>query len=89
MPTIFTAVEGGIVIQNTDADARTGRWCAPPEVPDRCYKCIDSETLAHYPAEAYIEEEVGGETIRYGVCHRCRQAYLKQEIIQRKEGEET
>lgn len=71
MPTIFTAVEGGIAMHNPDADAKTGRWCSPPEVPDRCYLCFDPKTLAHYPAEGYKEDQVGGETVRYGTCHRC------------------
>lgn len=72
MPIIITAGEEGCLhIYNPDADAKTGRWCSPPEVPDRCYTCIDPETLAHYPAEAFREETDAEGTVRYGICHRC------------------
>jgi len=67
MPTIVTGTEqGGLVWHDTDR-ATVGRWCKPPEIPDRCYTCFDPVTLAHYPAEGYTER--GGW--RYGTCHRC------------------
>lgn len=68
MPTIITPTEQGLVLQNPDHGAKVGRWCKPPQVPDRCYTCFDPDTLAHYPAEGYIEEHPGW---RYGCCHRC------------------
>jgi len=77
MPMIITGGRGPdgrrrLEVYNPDADAETGRWCKAPLVPDRCYRCIDPETLAHYPAEGYREEvEPNGEIWRYGTCHRC------------------
>jgi len=77
MPIIITTDEGSdgtraLKAYNPDTDAETGRWCKAPLVPDLCYRCIDPETLAHYPAEGYREEvEPNGEVWRYGTCHRC------------------
>lgn len=72
MPIIITASKGKLSIYDPDSDAKTGRWCADPLIPDRCYMCFDPETLAHYPAEGYREEEAPDGTIwRYGTCHRC------------------
>lgn len=72
MPTIFIAEENGIGVYDPDRDAKVGRWCRAPLVPDRCYNCWDKETLAHYPAEGYYEEtDCDGTIWRYGICHRC------------------
>lgn len=71
MPTIITADGAGDLHIYTDLQAKTGRWCEPPEVPDRCYTCIDPETLRHYPAEGFREETDADGTMRYGTCHRC------------------
>lgn len=68
MPTIITATDQGLVLQDPDHGAQVGRWCRPPQVPDRCYTCHDPETLAHYPAEGYIERAGW----RYGTCSRCQ-----------------
>lgn len=69
MPLIVTTNdEGKLVVWDTNPDKVTGRWCKAPEVPDLCYRCFDPETLAHYPAEAYTEDDEGW---RYGTCHRC------------------
>lgn len=68
MTTILTAIcGGGIVAQNPDGDAVTGRWCRPPEVPDRCYTCFDPVTLAYKPATGYVERDGW----RYGTCPDC------------------
>lgn len=69
MPTIITpAPGGGLGRHNPDHDAAQGRWCRPPQTPDRCYRCYDPETLAHYPAEGYYEQDGW----RYGCCQTCR-----------------
>jgi hypothetical protein len=62
-----------ISVYNPNADAKIGRWCRAPQVPDRCDNCWDSETLVHYPAEAYREKiDPNDETVwRFGTCHRC------------------
>lgn len=71
MPTILTAApDSGIILQDPDHGAKVGRWCRPPQVPDRCYTCYDPETLAHRLAEGYVERNGW----RYGCCQRCRPA---------------
>jgi len=70
---IITAAEGGLQISDPDCDAKTGRWCTAPLIPDRCDKCFGPETLAHYPAEGYREEKAPDGTVwRFGTCHRCQ-----------------
>jgi hypothetical protein len=70
---IITTTEGGLQISDPDSDAKTGRWCAAPLIPDRCDRCFDPETLAHYPAEGYREEKATDGTVwRFGICHRCQ-----------------
>jgi hypothetical protein len=75
MPIIIKALGGGrIGIYDPDKEAKVGRWCRPPLVPDRCDRCFDPETLAHYETEGYREEvDPGGKVWRYGTCHRCRE----------------
>ena len=69
---IITHDGEGLLIHNPDSGAKTGRWCAAPLMPDRCYECFDPKTLAHYPAEGYREEKApDGRVWRYGTCHRC------------------
>jgi len=64
--------KGNLVVFDSLGSAKVGRWCGPDEIPDRCYKCWDKETLRHYEAEGYKQEtEDDGTTWRYGVCHRC------------------
>ena len=69
MPTIITGTKDKLIIQNTNPEAQTGRWCKKPLVPDLCYKCFDPKTLAHYKATGFREDEDGW---RYGTCKRCR-----------------
>jgi hypothetical protein len=69
MVTVYTGTDNGIVVQDTNAGAVTGRWASDPEVPDRCYLCFDPATLASYPAEGWIPGSVPG--LRLGTCHRC------------------
>ena len=70
---IITHDGKGLQIYNPDSDAKTGRWCAAPLMPDRCDKCFDPATFEHYPAEGYREEKAPDGTIwRYGTCHRCK-----------------
>ena len=72
MTTIFWGNEdGSLGAFDSLGNAKTGRWCAPPQVPDRCYECWDSETMLHREAEGYREETEDGQTWRLGVCHRC------------------
>lgn len=80
MPTIFTWKDGRIVSYNPDRDAKTGRWCYAPEVPDKCSRCFD-ENLRHYPAEGYIEEETEHGIVRTGVCHCCRPDCAQHRVI--------
>ena len=68
--TIYTATDDGIEAYNPDAGAHVGRWCEAPEAPDRCYQCFDPATLAHYPAEGWIDDTTT-PGYRLGVCHRC------------------
>jgi len=73
MPIIITGTKNGLHIYNPDREAKTGRWCKAPQIPDLCYKCFDPETLAHYAAEGFREEKAADGTIwRYGTCHRCQ-----------------
>jgi len=73
MPTIITGTKNGLHIYNPDSEAKTGRWCKAPQIPDRCYKCFDPKTLAHYPAEGFREEKAPDGTVwRFGTCHRCQ-----------------
>jgi hypothetical protein len=72
MPLIIAGTKDGLTICNPDGDATTGRWCAAPEIPDRCYTCCDPHTLAHHVAEGYREQtDEAGTVWRYGTCHRC------------------
>lgn len=69
MPVSVTGSEdGGLVWQNPDGDAVTGRWCMAPEEPDRCYTCFEPSTLRHYAATGYSEDADG---LRKGTCSRC------------------
>ena len=73
MPIIITASKDGLHFYDPDHEAKVGRWCQAPQLPDRCDNCWDPETLAHYPAEGYREETVpDGKVWRYGTCHRCQ-----------------
>ncbi len=75
MTTIFQSSGIGqpISVYNPDAEAKIGRWCAAPLIPDRCDTCWDHKTLAHYSAEGYHEEKAPDGTIwRFGTCHRCK-----------------
>ena len=77
MPLIFKAAKDNngnniIVGYDPDQDAKVGRWCKAPQLPDRCNLCWDKETLGRYPAEGYYEEKDPDGTVwRYGVCRRC------------------
>lgn len=74
MTTILTPTSAGIAVQSSLGDASTGRFCRPPQVPDRCYVCFDDtgSDFVHRPATGYVEEThpVGG-TWRYGTCPDC------------------
>ncbi len=48
-------------------DAKTGRWCKPPQLPDRCHNCLEPDSLMIAKAEGYVEREGW----RIGVCRRC------------------
>ena len=62
----------GLTITDPDAEAQTGRWCQAPLMPDRCDKCFDPDTLAHYPAEGFREViDPDGTVWRHGTYHRC------------------
>lgn len=79
MPTIVRGDKsGGLIFHNPDGGAKVGRWCAPPQAPDRCARCFDLKTLAHHQAEFYFEEKAKETAWRYGACHRCAPR-LKQE----------
>jgi hypothetical protein len=66
--------KGKLAIYDSDDKAKIGRWCKAPLIPDRCDRCFDPETLAHYEAEGYREEMSPDGTIwRYGTCHRCQE----------------
>ncbi len=52
-------------------DAKVGRWCKAPEVPDRCYYCWDKETMLHNVAVAY--RTVDGW--RRGLCAKCAETF--------------
>ena len=70
---IVSKSERGLRVFDPDQKATTGRWCAPPQVPDLCYRCFSPKTFAHYKAEYYYEEEGSdGRVWRYGACRRCR-----------------
>jgi hypothetical protein len=78
MPTVYWGeVRDGknvVVKYNPDHEAKVGRWCKPPYVPDRCYTCWDPTTLAHYPATGYYEESNEVGIWRHGMCERCEGA---------------
>jgi hypothetical protein len=57
----------GLVYHNPNGDAKVGRWCKAPLIPDICYNCFDLENLRHYPAEGYTDNDGW----RVGICHRC------------------
>ncbi len=64
--------KGKIGIYDPDKDPKTGRWCQAPLIPDRCDRCFDPKSLAHFEAEGYREEvDEKGRIWRYGTCHRC------------------
>ncbi len=72
MPTTYTALEdGSVAIFNSLGDARIGRWCRPPQVPDRC-NCYapDGSNLI---ADGYYLDTEGWRT---GLCPRCYRYYL-------------
>ncbi len=52
--------------------AQTGRWCSPPQYPDRCY-CFDAKTLTHKVATHYIERRDKEGRYREGACPTCFQ----------------
>jgi|GEM_PF-6270972 len=43
MPTIvtFDPKTKSLISFNPNSDAKTGRWCYAPGVPDLCYTCFD------------------------------------------------
>jgi hypothetical protein len=63
---------GTLSMFDTLGDAKTGRWCIPPEVPDRC-NCFDPKTFRHGIATHYwVEKGRDGKTYRNGACRKCR-----------------
>lgn len=76
----FPDEKGNIVHHSTIEEAKVGRWCLPPEVPDHCYVCFylnDDKLPVHYKAEGFITNEQNGW--RYGICHRCHPELISTE----------
>ena len=71
MPLIISRGPGAdvsLVAFDTNGDAKVGRWCRPPQYPDRCARCFDPDTLLTLPATHFYEGEDG---YRHGACAGC------------------
>jgi hypothetical protein len=62
--------QGGYAVYDCLEGAKVGRWTSQAsEVPDRCFFCLDPETLTFPVADSFVEGRTG---IRYGLCRSCR-----------------